>query len=114
MRNVVKKFLGKNEKELNEELLKLAAYYGFKINVTNAFKGNEKGHVENSVKTLRNQIFAEKFKFKNIEDAEKYMNKRLLEINSKNLEKSFIHVLFGIFNLNFIYSQLGKTHKTAQ
>ena len=87
MRNVVKKFLGKNEKELNEELLKLAAYYGFKINVTNAFKGNEKGHVENSVKTLRNQIFAEKFKFKNIEEAEIYMNKRLLEINSKNLDK---------------------------
>ena len=87
MRNVVKKFLGKNEKELNEELLKLAAYYGFKINVTNAFKGNEKGHVENSVKTLRNQIFAEKFKFKNIEEAEMYMNKRLLEINSKNLDK---------------------------
>lgn len=87
MRNVVKKFLGKNKKELNEELLKLAAYYGFKINVTNAFKGNEKGHVENSVKTLRNQIFAEKFKFKNIEEAEMYMNKRLLEINSKNLDK---------------------------
>lgn len=87
MRNVVKKFLGKNEKELNEELLKLAAYYGFKINVTNAYKGNEKGHVENSVKTLRNQIFAEKFKFNNVEEAEKYMNKRLIEINSKNLNK---------------------------
>lgn len=87
MRNVVKKFLGKNEKELNDELLKLATYYGFKINVTNAYRGNEKGHVENSVKTLRNQIFAEKYKFKNVEEAELYMNKRLLEINSKNLDK---------------------------
>lgn len=84
MRNVVKKFLGKNEKELNDELVKLATYYGFKINVTNAFSGNEKGHVENSVKYLRNQIFAEKVKFKSFEEAEEYMNRRLFEINSKS------------------------------
>ena len=84
MRNVVKKFLGRNEKELNDELVKLATYYGFKINVTNAFRGNEKGHVENSVKYLRNQIFAEKVKFKSFEEAEEYMNRRLFEINSKS------------------------------
>ena len=48
MKNVVTRFIGKNEKELNEDLLKLSLYYGFDINVTNCFKGNEKGHVESS------------------------------------------------------------------
>lgn len=56
MKNVVKKFIGRNEKELNPELVKMAAYYGFRINVTNCFSGNEKGHVESSVKILRNQV----------------------------------------------------------
>jgi hypothetical protein len=38
MRNVVSKFIGKNEKELNEELVKMANYYGFRINVIAAFQ----------------------------------------------------------------------------
>lgn len=46
MKNVVTKFIGKNEKELNEDLIKMSLYYGFDINVTNVFSGNEKGHVE--------------------------------------------------------------------
>jgi len=50
MKNVVTRFIGKNEKELNSDLTKLSLYYGFNINVTNCFKGNEKGHVESSVK----------------------------------------------------------------
>lgn len=54
MRNVVSKFIGKNEKELNEDLVKMSLYYGFDINVTNAFSGNEKGYVEGSVKYLLN------------------------------------------------------------
>ena len=45
MRNVVKRFIGPSEKELNEDLLKLAAYYGFAVNVTNCYAGNEKGTV---------------------------------------------------------------------
>ena len=53
MRNVVSKFIGKNEKELNEDLVKMSIYYGFEINVTNAFSGNEKGYVEGSVKYLK-------------------------------------------------------------
>ena len=63
MRNVVSKFIGKSEKELNEDLVKMSIYYGFDINVTNAFSGNEKGYVEGSVKYLRNKIFAENYKF---------------------------------------------------
>jgi hypothetical protein len=41
MKNVVTKFIGKNEKELNEDLIRMSVYYGFKINVTNCFSGNE-------------------------------------------------------------------------
>ena len=81
MRNVVKKFIGKNEKELNEDLLKMASYYGFRINVTNCFKGNEKGHVESSVKILRNQIFAENYRFNSLEDAQEYAYSRLIKMN---------------------------------
>jgi hypothetical protein len=81
MRNVVKKFIGKNEKELNDDLLKMSAYYGFRINVTNCFKGNEKGHVESSVKILRNQIFAEHYTFNTLEDAQTFAYSRLIKLN---------------------------------
>ncbi|MDL2294794.1 IS21 family transposase, partial [Ruminococcaceae bacterium OttesenSCG-928-D13] len=63
MKNVVSKFIGKNEKELNADLIKMAMYYGYQINVTNCFRGNEKGHVENSVKVLRNQLFSRHYTF---------------------------------------------------
>ncbi|WP_373485118.1 hypothetical protein [Acetobacterium malicum] len=66
MRNVVSKFIGRNEKVLNPDLLILSNYYGFRVNVTNCFKGNEKGHVEGSVKIIRNQVFAEKYEFSNL------------------------------------------------
>lgn len=84
MRNVVSKFIGKNEKELNEDLLKMSMYYGFRINVTNCFKGNEKGHVEGSVKVLRNQIFADAWQFNSLEDAQEYAQSRLLKLNEKS------------------------------
>ena len=93
MRNVVTKFIGKNEKQLNEDLIKMSLYYGFDINVTNCFSGNEKGHVEGSVKILRNKIFGPKFKFDSFKDAIEYMNSKLLEINAASdieLEKEFL------------------------
>jgi len=85
MRNVVTRFLGKNEKQLNEDLLKLSIYYGFEINVTNAFSGNEKGHVEGSVKIIRNRIFGPKYKFSSFEEAEKYLQEELLTLNESSL-----------------------------
>ena len=81
MRNVVSKFIGKNEKELNEDLVKMRLYYGFDINVTNAFSGNEKGYVEGSVKYLRNKIFAENYKFNSEEAAIEYMESQLRKLN---------------------------------
>lgn len=84
MRNVVTKFIGKNEKELNEDLIKMSIYYGFEINVTNAFSGNEKGYVEGSVKYLRNKIFAENYKFISEEAAIEYMESQLIKLNENS------------------------------
>lgn len=84
MRNVVSKFIGKNEKELNEDLVKMSLYYGFDINVTNAFSGNEKGFVEGSVKYLRNKIFAENYKFNSEEAAIQYMESQLIKLNENS------------------------------
>ena len=84
MRNVVSKFIGKNEKELNEDLVKMSLYYGFDINVTNAFSGNEKGYVEGSVKYLRNKIFAENYKFNSEEAAIEYMESQIMKLNENS------------------------------
>ena len=84
MRNVVSKFIGKNEKELNEDLVKMSVYYGFRINVTNCFKANEKGHVEKSVDVLRNQIFADAWSFNSLEDAQEYAYSQLLKLNESS------------------------------
>lgn len=84
MRNVVSKFIGKNEKELNEDLVKMSLYYGFDINVTNAFSGNEKGFVEGSVKYLRNKIFAENYEFNSEEAAIQYMESQLIKLNENS------------------------------
>lgn len=81
MRNVVTKFVGKNEKKLNTELIKMSLYYGFDINVTNCFKGNKKGHVEGSVKIIRNKVFATNYKFRTFEEAAEYLNNRLIKLN---------------------------------
>ncbi|MDD4496327.1 MAG: IS21 family transposase [Eubacteriales bacterium] len=94
MRNVVSKFIGKNEKELNEDLVKMSMYYGFRINVTNCFKGNEKGHVESSVKVLRNQIFADNWSFNSLEGAQAYAHSQLLKMNENSrVEEEKKHLL---------------------
>jgi transposase len=81
MRNVVSKFIGKNEKLLNQELVQLSLYYGFNINVTNCFSGNEKGHVEGSVRYIRNKVFTTDYEFESIEEAEQHLALRVIELN---------------------------------
>ena len=84
MRNVVAKFIGISEKELNPELISMANYYGFQINVTNCFRGNEKGSVENSVKVLRNRIFSGVYEFGSLDEARTYMRSQLLKLNEQS------------------------------
>jgi transposase len=93
MRNVVSKFIGRNEKEINEKLLSFAAYYGFKVNVTNCFSGNEKGSVERSVDIVRNKAFAANWKFNSIEEAQAHLDKALAKLNEgKDLEAEKAHL----------------------
>lgn len=84
MRNVVSRFIGRNEKELNGELIKLSLYYNFDINVTNCFSGNEKGTVEGRVKHVRRECFSKKYEFNSIEHAREHLQKELLRINEKS------------------------------
>jgi transposase len=90
MKNVVTRFIGRNEKELNEDLIKMSIYYGFDINVTNCFSGNEKGYVESSVKILRNQIFATNYRFNTLDDAKEYLNSQLLKLNENRRRRKEI------------------------
>lgn len=82
MKNVVSRFIGKNERELNADLVKMSLYYGFSINVTNCFSGNEKGYVESSVKWLRNKVFSVRYKFDSLDEARDYLKEKLIMLNS--------------------------------
>jgi transposase len=81
MKNVVAKFEGKTDKKINEELLKLAAYYGFEVKTTNPYAGNEKGSVERSVEFLRTRLFAVNQRFNSIDAVRKYMKAELTKLN---------------------------------
>ena len=81
MKNVVTRFIGRNERELNSDLVKMSVYYGFSVNVTNCFAGNEKGFVESSVKWARNKAFAERYTFDTLKDARDHLKGKLIELN---------------------------------
>lgn len=94
MRNVVTRFIGRSEKEINADLIKMAIYYGFEINTTNCYKGNEKGHVEGSVKIIRKEAFAPKYEFNSYEEACKYLEKVLIDMNKRSgIEEEKEHLL---------------------
>lgn len=84
MRNVVSRFIGRNDKILNDDLVKMSMYYGFDINVTNCFSGNEKGHVEGSVKHIRKQAFTLNYEFESFEQAQVHLTQTLDKINTKS------------------------------
>ena len=94
MRNVVSRFIGKNQKELNDELVQLAMYYGFYVNVTNCFSGNEKGSVESTVKWVRNKVFATRYRFDSFEQAQELLQQELSVLNqSSSIEEEKKHLL---------------------
>ena len=109
-RCVVSKFIGRNMKELNPELIKLSLYYDYQINVTNCFSGNEKGSVESAVKWIRNKVFASKYEFESFEEAENYLQNRLIEINKNSdieEEKKYLkpyRPMYGVLYPFFFYN----------
>lgn len=84
MKNVVSRFIGRNEKELNKDLVKMSLYYGFSINTTNCFAGNEKGFVEGSVKILRREAFAKTYHFATLDEAKAHLEGTLLKANESS------------------------------
>lgn len=82
MRSVVSEFVGRSEKELNPDLVSLAAHYGFRVNVTNCFSGREKGAVERSVGIVRRAAFAVEWRLASAAQARARLEAALAELNA--------------------------------
>ena len=83
------------KKVLNKDLINMSLYYGFEINVTNCFSGNEKGYVEGSVKIIRNKVFSQVYKFGSEEEAKNHLDSRLRAMNHASLINEEIKYLLG-------------------
>jgi len=89
MKVAVAKFSCKQkDKVATEQLIKLSTYYTFKYRFTNPRKGNEKGHVEQSVKHVRQNCFTKKIDFDSLDHANAYLIDQLNILNSKKLTGS--------------------------
>lgn len=87
MRIVVKAFSGR-QKELTDCLINLEAFYRFDSRLCNSHSGNEKGQVERSVDVVRQQVFAQKYKFTSFEDACNYLQEQLIILNQTSLSSA--------------------------
>ena len=81
MRVAVSKFVGPHEKEPTRALLQLRGHYSFSHRFCNAYRGNEKGHVERSVEYIRRKAFGLKDRFPDIEEAELWLSSVLNRLN---------------------------------
>ncbi len=81
MRVAVAKFIGPNEKEPTGALLQLRGHYSFSHRFCNAYRGNEKGHVERSVEYIRRKAFGLKDRFSDIEEAGLWLSSVLNRLN---------------------------------
>jgi len=81
MRNVVSRFVYGGDKVYNPELIKLSNYYGFKIMTTNPRSGNEKGHVENSGKIARTELFTFNYEFNSLDELRVYVSEEMKILN---------------------------------
>lgn len=82
MRVAVSKFVGKHEKEPTQALLQMRGHYQFTHRFCNAYKGNEKGHVERSVEYIRRKAFAIKSRFDSEQEADIWLMTTLTKLNT--------------------------------
>ncbi|NJM14269.1 MAG: IS21 family transposase [Bacteroidales bacterium] len=82
MRVAVSKFVGKHEKEPTQALLQMRGHYQFSHRFCNAYKGNEKGHVERSVEYIRRKAFAVKSRFNSEQEADRWLTTTLTKLNN--------------------------------
>lgn len=83
MKQAVKRFVCRNEKEATEDLIKISLYYGFKYRFCNVASGNEKGHVERGIEFVRRKVFSSKSEFDSVEEANKHLKETLDKLNSR-------------------------------
>lgn len=107
MRNVVSNFVYGGKKEYNVELIKISNYYGFKIMTTNPRKGNEKGHVENSGKVERGELFTFKYEFYSLKKLKEYVQLELAKLNKEALNK-LISEQASLIKLPLVRYELGR------
>ena len=82
MRTVVKKFIGM-EREITDSMVHLSNYYEFKIRLCQPRKGNEKGHVEQSVDFIRRKAFPAVYSFQDLEEASAHLVSELEKLNKR-------------------------------
>ena len=88
MRVAVKEFVG-TERKITEALASMVSFYGFGYRFCNIRSGNEKGHVENSVKVVRRRgLSGEDIYFDSIEQAQKHVDGICSELNMESKNKS--------------------------
>lgn len=87
MSTVVKRIIKPNDKEFTDDIIKLSTYYGFKITTCTPRTGNEKGHVENSGKLVRKELFSLNYEFESEEALYSYYSKELAKYNEKALKE---------------------------
>ena len=85
LKPVVKVCGYKNNKQLTEAIIKFSTYYNFKVNTCNPAKGNEKGHVENSGKNSRCELFSLRYQFESIQELQEYVENSLNDLNKDSL-----------------------------
>ena len=81
MRVAVARFVGKHEKEPTVALTNLKGHYQFHHRFCNAYRGNEKGHVERSVEYIRRKAFGYKDDFASINQAAAYLEDVVSRLN---------------------------------
>lgn len=88
MRVAVKEFVG-TERKVTDSLAGMSSFYGFKYRFCNIRSGNEKGHVENSVKIVRNRGFSgEDIYYDSIEQAQNHISEICQILNKENNTKA--------------------------
>ena len=82
MRVAVSKFIGRHEKEPTQALLQMRGHYGFSHRFCNAYRGNEKGHVERSVEYVRRKAFGIKGSFDTLGSAQQWLISTIEKLNN--------------------------------
>ncbi len=83
MKQAVKRFVGRSEKEATEDLIKISLYYGFRYRFCNVASCNEKGHVERGIEFVRRKAFSSQTDFDSIEEANNHLLEKLSKLNSR-------------------------------